>query len=806
MRRGGRRIGGAVVDAGGAVVEAAGEAVGDVAMALVERVAPELVPIIRKGRWRGCATRWPRPSTASPELNRLDPSGTLAGMLELYTGLVSRAAGIVAALASGDCQPLLDAIGQLKSFVVEVAGEAWDHLSAFFAPVGAFFSDLWAGYGAPAVEWLQQFAGGVWERVQQFGTDIWNWTAPVRNAVGDAWGWVKEQLFGPDDAGSGESSGGIIGWVTTKAGEAWDWVKEQTRPVWQPISRAAERVAEMLPPPFVQGLGEQMQGLSAELETAEGAMEGGDAVAENRDTLASVLPSVSPSSAACAASSSALASGWRRRSAAFGAGVAGLMGALRGSSLLSALAGALSWLESAAERLIGWVQSGVGALFERVLSAFDALSPFIEAAAGVVRRLIGVVGNLLRLPQLILSTVWEAIPCCIREPIKNFMVEQILGRIPVFGQFFTDPTLWPRVQATAMRILRQVFVDGDIRARRGASSRRCWACSACRRNWWCRCCARRQAPSATSYQPDRLPDQPARCRARRLRRFFGNILTHLLGGVTGWLMGMCAMPESHRRTTSAALDPRFRARSAGRHRSASGQARAPASPPPWHGCARCWVADRRVALRRPARHAGARRAVGRDPEPARRPVADRDQRCHRLDQHARHRPCGALADEPAGRDRHHAGDHRLVAVYNAIESFVAILAADAGDRFARARRHPRIARAPSRAAGFLENALASSLPVAIGFLANQFGLGRLGERIRELLESVQRVVDRALDWLVDRAIRLGQGLIDMARRGASAVGGAVRCAMGWLAIASASAPPTAKATACTSAAKARPRC
>ena len=252
----------AALDAGGAAVEAVGEAVGSTAMALVERVAPELAPIIREG-----PMAWLRERIAEAfdglagRLNAMDPSGTLAGMLQLFTTLVSRAGAIVAALASGDCQPLLDAVGQLKSFVTDMAGAAWERLSEFLAPIGQFFNDLWSGYGAPAIEWLQRFAGGVWDRVQAFGTRLWNLTQPVRDAVGDAWGWVKEQLFGPEDAAQGDSAGGIVGWVTTKAGEAWEGLKAQTRPVWQPIATAAERVAELLPPPFLRDLGAAGAGL-----------------------------------------------------------------------------------------------------------------------------------------------------------------------------------------------------------------------------------------------------------------------------------------------------------------------------------------------------------------------------------------------------------------------------------------------------------------------------------------------------------------------------------------------------------------
>lgn len=786
-------FGAAVVDTGSAAAGAVGDAVGgavrDVAMALVRRVAPQLEPILDEGPFA-----WLKRQLSSAfdgiagALNALDPGGTLALLLQLFTGMVSRAAGIVAALASGDCQPLLDAIGQLKDFVTEVAGAAWERLTEFLAPIGNFFGDLWSGYGAPAVEWLQRFAGGVWERVQAFGTDLWNWTEPVRSAVsegfGEAWGWVRTQLFGPD-AGSGDSSGGIVGWVTSKAGEAWDWVKEQTRPVWQPVSQAAERIAELLPPPFLRDLGAQAGALSAQLEASNAAMDGGDAVAENRDTLASVLPGVQRIVGAMRGVI-VRAGGWLgEKVGAVAATVTGLMSQLRSVSLLSALASALSWLEGAAHRLVSWVQDGVAALFERVLGAFDALSPFIEAAAGVVRRLIGVVGNLLRLPQLVLSTVWEAIPCCIREPVKNFVVQQILGRIPVFGQFFTDPNLWPRVQATALRILRQVFVDGDI-------PRAAWSFF--------------QAVLSVLGVPAQLVVQILRKAASAVGdilanpigflvnllgalragfgRFFDNILTHLLGGVTGWLMG-------HVRDAGIAPPRDFSLRSVlGFVLDVLGVT-----------AERIWAKlERRLSPAVVARLRtllGAATGVWRFVQllATQGPAAlweEIQSQLGNLWNTLLNGIIGWISTRIIDRAVRWLMSlldvtgimpviNTLIAVYNAIESFFAYLRQMLEIVSRVLDGILGIARgAVDAAAGFLENALARSLPVAIGFLANQFGLGRISERLRELVESVQGVVDRALDWLVDRAIRLGQALVDMARRGAAAVGSAVRGALGWL--------------------------
>lgn len=75
----------------------------------------------------------------------------------------------------------------------------------------------------------------------------------------------------------------------------------------------------------------------------------------------------------------------------------------------------------------------------------------------------------------------------------------------------------------------------------------------------------------------------------------------------------------------------------------------------------------------------------------------------------------------------------------------------------------------SQAAGYLENALAQGIPVAIGFLANQVGLRGLGRRIAEMVESIRERINAAIDWLIERALAAGSALMDMGRSAAGAV-------------------------------------
>jgi len=65
-----------------------------------------------------------------------------------------------------------------------------------------------------------------------------------------------------------------------------------------------------------------------------------------------------------------------------------------------------------------------------------------------------------------------------------------------------------------------------------------------------------------------------------------------------------------------------------------------------------------------------------------------------------------------------------------------------------------------KAANFLESTLARGVPVVIGFLANQVGLSGVGKKVGEMIEKVRDMVDKALTWLVNKAVDTGFALFD----------------------------------------------
>lgn len=65
------------------------------------------------------------------------------------------------------------------------------------------------------------------------------------------------------------------------------------------------------------------------------------------------------------------------------------------------------------------------------------------------------------------------------------------------------------------------------------------------------------------------------------------------------------------------------------------------------------------------------------------------------------------------------------------------------------------------AATAVENALAKAIPVAIGFLASLLGLGDISGTIKKTIDKAQAPVNKAIDWVINTALKAGKGLLKM---------------------------------------------
>lgn len=60
------------------------------------------------------------------------------------------------------------------------------------------------------------------------------------------------------------------------------------------------------------------------------------------------------------------------------------------------------------------------------------------------------------------------------------------------------------------------------------------------------------------------------------------------------------------------------------------------------------------------------------------------------------------------------------------------------------------------AAALIENALGTSLPVVISFMASLLGLGGISEKIGGIIKKVRAPIDKAIDWLIAQAVKVAK--------------------------------------------------
>ncbi len=774
----GSGIGAAWDATGGRVVEAGAE----VFWSTLESIAPGFVPFLREVASKGIVGYLSEKlEDAVSSLFRFSgsPSG-LKAMFLIFSQMWTTMGEILRGLMAGDCGPLLRAISSLKATLGRLATDAWSGIVNFLTPIGDFFAKLWGRFGAPVWDWLKETGGQVWEFISGLGRKIWDWTEPVRGAIGGIWNWVKGKLgFGGSDDTSNE--GGITSWIKGKLGQAWDAIKERMAPVVAPIQAVWTKVKSFLPIEKIVNLRDTIRNWLGSVGAAASALEAEDGVTARQGSLRdTILPALLARIADLRAGIVETGLWLGQQLGGVIESAASFIAGLSQVPILSMASGAWTWLSDALGGMRDWVSETTGRLFTAIGDGLGYLSDFIKPIYDTLVKLVNTVANLMgNLADLVLGATWGMIPCCIRNPIKNFIIQKILKKIPFFGQFVDNPEIWQRMSETAMTVLQQIFVDGDI-------AKAAWTIfKAFLRIFG--------VPpqlvtgiirKAAQFLGDLLMD-PLGFMMNLLRaikqgfvQFFAKIGTYLMRGVSGWLFGELAQaglqpPEdfslkSILKFVLQILD----------------------------------ITMERVFARLEAK-------IGREKvQRLRRAVDMLSGAWEWVKVLIQEGPGGLwrflqdklsnLWDTVLNSSVDWVSDviireasaklmafldvtgimpiiNGLIALYRSIESFMKYLqqmleivnkVLDGLGEIVRG--------AIETAANYVEGALGDAMPVAMGFLANQIGLRDVGKRVKEMVEKVRALVDRAIDWLIDKALAAGRWLLDQLRRGANAVRAGVR--------------------------------
>ena len=683
-----------------------------------------------------------------------DGGGFIAGVIKTFGTLVSSAGDIIAALGRGDCQPLFDAVSKLGDVLKDMAGEAWDKIKEFFAPIGDFFSDLWTKFGAPVVDFLGQVASDTWEGIKALGQLIWDGTQPIRSALAAAWKWVKDQLGIGDEP---EGQNGLLQWVQGKLGEAWDWIKEQLQPIIGPIKAMVEKIKSILPLDEILNLRETVHEWLQHAGDMVGNMRAKKGVTQNQASLREkILPAIKVAIGRVATRVASAGTWVAGQIGGIAQEVTGFFSSLRSNSILGKLAGAIQWVENKVNSLSEWVQSGVVSVFNTIGNGINKLSTFIEPVLNVLQKIVSVISNVVKeLPGLVAGPFWKALPACIKDPIKDFIIEHILSAIPIIGTFVKIPDIWGKIQKVVMDFLTQVFVDGDLGGAALTVIR--FVLEAAGINFDLMLSVLGKAASALDniiMHPVEFLSNLLAAVKKGFDQFLDNILRHIMNGLLEWILGPLAdlgvkPPKDF--TLPSLLD----------------------------------LALQILGITSEKLHQKLEKALG----PKAMKILDEAWKWIKalitggfsgLWEEIKGRLTDlwdiviggitnwitvnvvkagiqqlALLSNPVG-----AVLEAIKTIYTTIQFVVTkmnkILAVvdailDSINKIA--------AGAIADAANWVESALARSVAPVIGFFADWIGIESPGNEIAKIVKGIQEKVDKALDWLIDKAVSIGKGLL-----------------------------------------------
>ncbi|MGZ4843622.1 MAG: eCIS core domain-containing protein [Candidatus Angelobacter sp.] len=750
----------------------------DRAWGLVNRFAPDLVPIIRQG-----PLEWLKEKIS----NAVDSIvNTLMAPVRAITGLASSLRGhfanllawlrdAAAKIARGDCSSLTEAAHKIHDVFMGIASPIIDRIKGLATRVSNFFGGLWDRFGAPVWNFLRRIGGAVWERIQSFGRWIWDVTAPIRRVLMRAWRWIKNKL----GIGEGpEGQNGILQWVQRKAQSAWDnYILPFIERFKRPLMVVGGILLMLSPAGPIIAIGAIAYGVIRGVQAIRQYFGTRGGIVNGRNILQNeIIPGIVNTINRVAA--------FLREKAQFLAGklnsiVGGLgnaAGAVAGT-IISFIARGLTWLAERFGELVNWVMDHVMSFVNWVAGVLQRLVTFLRPVLDFLRRVAAVVRNIMRLSYEFGARIWNAIPACIRDPFIDFFIPLILRQIPFFSELGATPEAWQQTRASIMLLVRQIFRDFDlwgamrtafgivVRALRIPVDLIRQLIDKASRAW-----------NAVLAAPIRFIRSALQAILRGMGRFMGNFLSHLWYGVQGWLFNAV----SDRGITPPSSWTDFRAvfgfvldvlgisldhvldllaTRIGRPAVARIRTVINVLTGVWE-----WVS---VAIREGP--AGIWRMIVERLRDLGTMVLETAVRWVMTRIIA---IVGARITAMAATAGLSAVLEAVVAIYQAIQTAieyarrilqVLITIFDTVLQIAQGVIDP--------AAGMVEAGLRMIMPVVIGFLANYAGLGGIGERIREIIDGVRERVDTAILWLIDRALAAGRWILDRLRAGAAAVAG-----------------------------------
>lgn len=430
---------------------------------ILEKYAPELVPIARQGFFE-----WMKDQVSAGVQALFDRlmapvrfvTGVFQGLMAHFNDLVAWMREAADKIAHGDCSSVTEAAEKIQKVIDGLASPIIDKVKELAGKVSAFFKGLWDRFGAPAWEFLKNVGGAVWEKIQGLGAWIWKKTEGLRTKIEKAWTWLKNKL----GIGEGpEGQDGLLQWVQRKAGEAWDWLKARIEPIKKPLMVVGGIVLLLSPAGPLIVIGAGVTGLLLGIRWIRQHLSSPTGIVDQHSFLQhTIIPGII---GAVNSVTTAL-----HKAAAFVTdklhAVVGSLGEAIGAaaaSIFHFVVSALQWIVDQFSGLANWATEKLAGLVDWIKGGLEHLRAFLQPLLDFLAKIGQVVLDIMQLPALVLGSLWKRIPACIRDPFVNFLINQILKRIPLFRQLTeVIPAVWSQIKTAATAVIHKIFKEGDL--------------------------------------------------------------------------------------------------------------------------------------------------------------------------------------------------------------------------------------------------------------------------------------------------------------------------------------------------------
>ena len=436
----------------------------------LESYAPNLVPIIRKGP--AGVLDWIKDKVSGAVKSVIDTmmapvrAITAPGtFLHTHFGpLVAWMQDAAAKIAQNDCKPISEAIQKIEELAAKVITPVVEKLQEIAGKIGDFLKGVWDKFGAPVWEFIKKNAAMQFEALQTLAEWIWDKTAPVRNLAARAWTWLKNKI----GIGEGpEGQNGILQWIQGKANAAWDWVQEKIGPYKEKIRTVAAIVGGILvmisPAGPIVLAGAAIYGVVQAVKWLRANGPGGNAIVKARTYAQNVIiPQLLAGINKMTGAITRMAASISGKLGEFADGLGKVVGAAA-SSALQFLVDAAQWLANKALDLANWATDKLNALVKWIETAMERLKAFLQPLLNFFQKVGNLLIDIYGLPLLLAGELWKKIPSCIRDPFVDWIIPLILRQIDIFKELVKNDEAWQKTKADVMNIIRLIFVTKDLK-------------------------------------------------------------------------------------------------------------------------------------------------------------------------------------------------------------------------------------------------------------------------------------------------------------------------------------------------------